>query len=239
MPDFDTRKPPQEPDRPSRLHLFVAASRRHVSAVASRLGISARALLRSRNRIRRRGKAFVILFVVVLGTGIISWAVVTLVQSGQLNHELRLKRPPNYTFNIGAVDSYAHSCEKGIDLCLVVYLTHGDYDARELASITRSILSFGDYSGETTATSMQFAEGGSMKSTGMSYCFAREDRLIRTLGTMSLIRAQLLGEIGYSAPFGENHCYIVVYEKREAPGLLRRTRSHEAPRPQHKNTFGI
>jgi len=175
------------------------------------LGISAGALLRSRNRISRRGKAFVILFVVVLGTAIISWAVVTAVQRGQLNHELRLKRPPNYTFNIDTVDSSAHSCEKGIDVCLVVY-THGDYDARELASITGSILSFSDYSGETTATSMQFTDGGSMKSTGMSYCFASEDRLIRTLGTMSLIRAQLLGEIGYSASFGQNYCYIAVYE---------------------------
>jgi hypothetical protein len=212
MPDFDTRKPPQEPDRPRRLHLFVAASRRHVSAVASRLGISAGALLRSRNWISRRGTAFVILFVMVFGTAIISWAVVTVVPRAQLNHELRLKPPPtNYTLITDTGDSSAHSCEKGIDLCMVVN-TYGDYDAEELASITGSILSVTDYGGETTATSMQFADGGSMKSTGMSYCFASEDRLIRTLGTMSLIRAQLLGEIGYSAPFGENHCYIVVYE---------------------------
>jgi hypothetical protein len=211
MPDFDTRKPPQEPDRPSRLHLFVAASRRHVSAVASRLGISAGAPLRSSNRISRRGKAFGILFVVVLGTAIFSWAVVTAVQVGQLNHELRLKPPPNYTLNTDTVDSSAHSCEKGIDVCLVVY-TYGDYDAKELASITRSILTVGFYSGESTATSMQFADGGSMKSTGMSYCFASEDRLIRTLGTMRLIRAQLLGDLPYAASYGKNHCYIVVYE---------------------------
>src|SRR5215208_2028702 len=121
MPDFDTRKPPQEPDRPSRLQLFVAASRRHVSAVASRLGISARALLRSRNRIRRRGKAFVILFVVVLGTGIISWAVETPAeQRDQLNHKLRLKPPPGYTLEPDTGDSSAYPCDEGVKSCMLV-----------------------------------------------------------------------------------------------------------------------
>ena len=32
MPDFDTRRP-QEPDQPNRLHMFVVASKQHISAV--------------------------------------------------------------------------------------------------------------------------------------------------------------------------------------------------------------
>jgi len=213
MPDFDTRKPPQEPDRPNKLHLFVAVCRQKVSAVAGRLGISAGALLRSRNRISRRGKAFGILFVVVLGTAIISWAVDTPPeQRDQFDHKLRLKPPPDYDLDTDTVDSSAYSCDQGVNSCMVVY-TYGDYDAKELASITRSLLSdFGESGGEATATSMQFADGGSMKSTDMSYCFATKDHLFRTLSTISLNRAQLLGKIDYSSSYGENHCYIVVYE---------------------------
>jgi hypothetical protein len=32
MPDFDTRRP-QEPDRPSRMHMFVVALMQHIAAV--------------------------------------------------------------------------------------------------------------------------------------------------------------------------------------------------------------
>jgi len=210
MPDFDTRKPPQEPDRPNKLHLFVAACRQQVSAVVGRLGTSAGALLRSRNRISSRGKAFVILFVVVLGTALISWAVETPAeQRDQLNHKLRLKPPPGYTLEPDTGDSSAYPCDEGVKSCMLV-TTYGDYDAKELASITRAKLS--DPGVEATATSMQFTDGGHIADTGVSYCFATKDHLFRTLGTRSLNGAELLGTIDYSSSYGEEHCYIVVYE---------------------------
>ena len=74
MPDFDTRRP-QEPDRPSRMHMFVAASRQHMFAVASRLRTPVRALLRNRNMLLRLALAVCILVVVVEWAYVISRAV--------------------------------------------------------------------------------------------------------------------------------------------------------------------
>jgi hypothetical protein len=74
MPDFDTRRP-QEPDRPSRMHMFVAASRQHMFVVASRLRTPVRALLRNRNMLLRMALAVGILVVVVEWAYVISRAV--------------------------------------------------------------------------------------------------------------------------------------------------------------------
>jgi len=74
MPDFDTRRP-QEPNRPSRLHMFVVATRRHTSALAGRSLISARALLSNRTVIRRLGLVGLsISFLTVLAWFVPAWA---------------------------------------------------------------------------------------------------------------------------------------------------------------------
>src|SRR5918994_6866531 len=65
MPDFDTRKP-QEPDRPSRLHLFVVASKQHISAVG-------RSIARTMMRHWRLGLS--ISFLAVLAGSLTAWAV--------------------------------------------------------------------------------------------------------------------------------------------------------------------
>src|SRR5918994_2267149 len=64
MPDFDTRKP-QEPDRPSRLHLFVVASKQHIFAVG-------RSIARTMRRHWRLGLS--ISFLAVLAWIVPVWA---------------------------------------------------------------------------------------------------------------------------------------------------------------------
>jgi hypothetical protein len=85
MPDFDTRRP-QEPDRPNRIHMFVAASRQHMFGVASRLRTPVRALLRNRKMRRRFGLALSVLSLVVLAGVLTAWAVET--HSEQVDQKL-------------------------------------------------------------------------------------------------------------------------------------------------------
>ena len=80
MPDFDTRRP-QEPDRPNRMHLFVAASKQHMFGVASRLRTPVQALLRNRKKMRRPlGLALSVLSLVVLAKVLTAWAVETYIE---------------------------------------------------------------------------------------------------------------------------------------------------------------
>ena len=108
MPDFDTRRP-QEPDRPNRMHMFVAASRQHMFGVASRLRTPVRALLRNRKMRRRLGLALSVLSLVVLAGVLTAWAVETHSEqvdekldwavetpSEQLGQEIKLPPTPEY-----------------------------------------------------------------------------------------------------------------------------------------------
>jgi len=76
MPDFDTRSPPGT-KRPSKLKLFVAVSKQHISAVASRLRTSARVQLRDKNMIQLLGLGLSFLLLTVLAGVIIDWAAMT------------------------------------------------------------------------------------------------------------------------------------------------------------------
>jgi hypothetical protein len=106
------------------------------------------------------------------------------------------------TVNFSA-NAYAYSsCDKEADSCLVVY-TEGE-DAKDLASITQSILDSGAYS--PSMISIEFVDMDGMP-TSMSYCFDSKDRLIRNRGKSVESRAELLGRIN----FNQDHCYIVVY----------------------------
>ena len=90
MPDFDTRTR-QEPVQPSILKMFVAASKQHMSAVASRLRTSARVQLRNKNIIRLSGIGGGILLLAVGAVVTIVWAVLRHPQTpaDQLDQELQ------------------------------------------------------------------------------------------------------------------------------------------------------
>jgi hypothetical protein len=74
MPDFDTRKP-QVPDRPSKLHMFVAAGRQLIFSVGR---LSNRMMVRNswvRSAVRHRwGVGFSILSLVILAAILIVWS---------------------------------------------------------------------------------------------------------------------------------------------------------------------
>src|SRR5215203_3912589 len=114
MPDFDTRRPP-EPDRPSRMHLFVVASRQHISAIGR---------WRDRTMARHRWVRIMVryrwglglsllvslLVLVILGAVIIDRTVETPAEQldqekAQLDQELQLKAPPAYKVPGGEFDS--------------------------------------------------------------------------------------------------------------------------------------
>ena len=97
MPDFDTRTR-QEPVQPSKLKMFVAASKQHISAVASRLRTSARVQLRNKNIIRLLGIGGGILLLAVVAVVTIVWAVLRHPQTpaDQLDQELQPTPTPAY-----------------------------------------------------------------------------------------------------------------------------------------------
>ena len=163
--------------------------------------------------IRRLGLVLSIVLVVLIAGGIISWAVETPAEQRErelhqelqrkrqlLDQKINLKPPPDYTINTDTIDSSAHPCDREVDTCMVVY-TEGNYDAKGLASITRSILSDPNY--PTGATSIQFVDGISMEDTGMSFCFEDKD----------VAASVLRGELDNAALLGKtDNCYIAVYE---------------------------
>jgi hypothetical protein len=137
----------------------------------------------------------------------------------QLNQKLRLKPPPKYTIDVDsanyAADSTAVTCsQEDVDWCMHVTTAEPYPSAKDLASITRSILedeglSPGGNGDEPKAISIQLAQATYPEYPGRSYCFASKDDLVATLGKESLEHeALLLGRIEYSS---QEHCYIAVY----------------------------
>ena len=211
MPYFDTRKP-QEPDRPSRLHLFVAASRQHTSALAGRSLTSARALLRNRTVMRRLGLVGLsISFLAVLAWILTAWAgsyVET--HSEQVDQKLdwavetpseqldqKIKRPLSTTYDYKLVDedpggygrSVAPPCD--LDKCFGANISASDADPATLATITEAAVnSCGGRNG-----SVGFSE------QGIGYCFASKQAALDNLGG-GLKEADMLGRI--------DKCYIAV-----------------------------
>ena len=134
----------------------------------------------------------------------------------QFNQKLRLKPPPKYTIDVDsanyAADSTAVTCsQEDVDRCMHVTTAEPYPSAKDLASITRSILedeglSPGGNGDEPKAISIQLAQS---TYPDRSYCFASKDDLVATLGKESLEHeASLLGRIEYSS---QEHCYIAVY----------------------------
>jgi hypothetical protein len=137
----------------------------------------------------------------------------------QLNQKLRLKPPPKYTIDVDsanyAADSTAVTCsQEDVDWCMHVTTAEPYPSAKDLASITRSILedeglSPGGNGDEPKAISIQLAQTTYSGYPNRSYCFASKDDLVATLGKESLEHeASLLGRIEYSS---QEHCYIAVY----------------------------
>jgi hypothetical protein len=137
----------------------------------------------------------------------------------QLNQKLRLNPPPKYTIDVDsanyAADSTAVTCsQEDVDWCMHVTTAEPYPSAKDLASITRSILedeglSPGGNGDEPKAISIQLAQATYPEYPGRSYCFASKDDLVATLGKESLEHeAWLLGRIEYSS---QEHCYIAVY----------------------------
>jgi hypothetical protein len=77
MPDFDTRRPPLDPDRPSRLDMFVAASKQHISAVGR---------WKDRTMLRHWRLGLSVSFLALLAGTLTAWAVET--HSEQVDEEL-------------------------------------------------------------------------------------------------------------------------------------------------------
>jgi hypothetical protein len=218
MPDFDTRRP-QEPDRPSRMHMFVAASRQHMFGVASRLRTPVRALLRNRNMLLRMALAVGILVVVVEWAYVISravegppaepvdqildWAVET--PSEQLGQEIKPQPTPAYDLmeEDPAVEGSSEegSCEEssrdtfgfGYE-CL--FVDTKATDPVKLASITDAVL-YGN-------GQVEFLRHQDWDSSpkALSYCFTSKNAAVQN-PYVDLNKAKLLGRVG--------NCYMAVY----------------------------
>ena len=130
----------------------------------------------------------------------------------QLNQKLRLKPPPKYTIDVDsanyAADSTAVTCsQEEVDWCMHVTTEEPYPSAKDLASITRSIL--GDEGLSPGGISIQLAQATYPEYPNRSYCFASKDDLVATLGKESLEHESLLlGRIEYSS---QEHCHIAVY----------------------------
>jgi hypothetical protein len=103
MPDFDTRTR-QEPVQQSKLKMFVAASKQHMSAVASWLRTSARVQLRNKNMIQLLGIGLSFLLLTVLAGVIIVWAAKTTADQPagppieQLSQKIQTPPTPAYDY---------------------------------------------------------------------------------------------------------------------------------------------
>jgi hypothetical protein len=110
-----------------------------------------------------------------------------------------------------APDSTAVSCdEQEVDRCMHVYPKEAYPSAKDLASITRSILEDSPLSSsgsgdEPKSVSIAF---GDVAPTPTSYCFASKNDLVATLGKERVDEAAVLGRIDYDY---QNHCYIALY----------------------------
>jgi hypothetical protein len=175
--------------------------------------------------IRRLGLALSILFVVVIGGGIISLAIETPAEQRErelhqelqrkrqlLDQKIKLEPPPEYFpgEDSEASASAAYSCEPGVDRCIGV-ITEATR-AVSLASITKDYLdkNGGLTNGNTKVLRIDFYTSSPADPNGTSYCFDSKDAVFATLGKRKLGGALLLGTIDYSSSDAK-HCYIVVY----------------------------
>jgi hypothetical protein len=234
MPDFDTHRP-QEPDRPNRPRMFVAASKQHMFAAAGRLRTFVRApLLRPKNTIRLLGigLSFLLLMTVLAG-GIAFWAVLhpvdhpagtpgdlLLSTTDELDHQIQLKRPPAYEIAEES-DSSAISCEvvdsgySTYDGCLIVPTEATS--AMKLASITEDIITNSDYvrSNYGLVLRVRFIDQsgydqGLGDDIATIYCFKGKSVAVSALRG-ELAKAELLGKT--------DHCYLALYRDGDAAHL--------------------
>jgi hypothetical protein len=202
MPDFDTRKP-QEPDRPSRLHMFVVASRQYMSAVG-----------RWRPRMPRHpyrwalGMSLLPLLVVAVAT---MPSAVEKHLAYKLDKDVELKPTP--AFDLMYEDPALQGSSPGDD-CELDYAEHGysgygcfyvkteATDAVTLASITNEVLSSRYTGGAQVEFSRSEHDWYSGDPQAISYCFDSKNTAV-SAGGIVLYQAELRGKI--------DSCYIAVY----------------------------
>ena len=212
MPDFDTRTR-QEPVQPSKLKMFVAASKQHMSAVASRLRTSARVQLRNKNIIRLLGIGGGILLLAVVAVVTIVWAVLRHPQTpaDQLDQELQPTPTPAYKIvrytsgNTSDCSSgectVTKACPRGISNCYKVSTKAND--ARKLASITEDAAVPNADGQSLTFYDAALYHLDIIELVATSYCFVDKDLAVSTLRG-ELDKAELLGKT--------DNCYVAVYE---------------------------
>jgi hypothetical protein len=216
MPDFDTRKP-QEPDRPSRLHMFVVASRQYMSAVG-----------RWRPRMPRHPYRW------ALGMSLLPLLVIAVATMGgaieehlayKLDKDVELKPTPAYDlmYENPALQgsSPGDDCEfdyadNGYSGYECLYVITKATDAVTLASITNEVVSSGEGRVSLSEGRVSYGddEGGQVEFSrsehdwysgdpqAISYCFDSKETAVTAVGGV-LYQAELLGKI--------DSCYIAVY----------------------------
>ena len=221
MPDFDTRRP-QEPDRPSRMHMFVVASRRHISALGR---LRDRIMVRhrwARNLVRHRwGLGFGVVLPVVIAV-FIFWPEQT--PTDQLDQKIKPHLTPNYIrkgegcalseFGYSASCFIVLTASKSISTELGT--TPGDETAeqqyaaqnlRMVAAVTEEIVgpTFGKVGSSSDVVRISFGEIAyqSQAPYATSYCFKSKHVAVTALRGL-LDDAKLLGKT--------NSCYVAVYE---------------------------
>ena len=230
MPDFDTRRP-QEPDQPNRLHMFVVASKQHISAVGR---------WSKRTMIRHWRLGLSVSFLAVLAGTLTAWAVETHSEqvdqkldwavetpSEQLGQEIKLPPTPAYQdyyedSSLSPVSSDGTECdvseighyeEYGCHL-VITKVT----DPAELASITQELKADPDGGmGYAEVMEVEFFKpalgGGDLGNLyATSYCLnlkgpaiaALEFRAAHALRRHQAYLPRLVGRT--------DDCYVIVYE---------------------------
>jgi hypothetical protein len=226
MPDFDTRRP-QEPDRPNRMHLFVAASRQHMFGVASKLRTPVRALLRNR-KMRRLGLALSVLSLVVLAGVLTAWAVETHSEQvdqkldwavetprEQLDQKIQPQEAPEYHQRLEPSRNcalwpinpwlYDDECYKVVlntsHFYSYIMMTPGE--TTKLALITEDFVETLFYIEPPTVLRLDFYRNPhSQQQMATSYCFGSRDDAVSALRHV-LRDAELVGKTDF--------CYVAIY----------------------------
>src|SRR5215210_2197556 len=212
MPDFDTRRP-QEPDRPNRMQLFVAASRQHMFGAASKLRTPVRALLRNRKMRRRLGLALSVLSLVILAVLIMDW--VGSPSPDELDQKIQPQEAPQYhqrqepsgncslhadPINPWAYDDYCYKVVPNTShFHSYIMMTPGE--TTKLALITEDLV-------ETVFNVVPdvlrldfYRNPHSQLQMATSYCFASRDDAVSALRHV-LRGAELVGKTDY--------CYVAI-----------------------------
>jgi hypothetical protein len=220
MPDFDTRRP-QEPHRPNRMHLFVAASRQHMFGVASRLRTPVRALLRNSKMRRRLGLALSVFSLVILAVLIMDWVVSP--SPDQLDQEIQPQEAPQYhqrqepsrncSLHTGSSNPWAYE-----DYCYKVVVNTSHFysyimmtpgEKTKLALITEDLVETDLYAMPAGLRLDFYRNPHSPLQMATSYCFASRDDAVSALRHLWR-RAELVGKT--------DHCYVAIY-RGEGPDL--------------------